>query len=863
MVFTDIAGSTALVNTLGDGYAALLAEHRRMVREIVARRRGFEVDTQGDAFFLVFARASDAIAAAREVIEASDSAGHARVRIGIHTGEPVRVPEGYVGADVHLASRIAASGSGGQILISQQTRELAASEPAIDLGLHRLKDVGEVNLFQIGDGTFPPVRSIGRSNLVPPREPLFGRERELSEVRGMIEAGARLVTLTGVGGIGKTTVATALAAELADRFPDGVWFVDLSPVTDAGSVEPNVAALLGSHGGVADHLRAGAALLVLDNFEHVLAAAPSVAAWLGACPGVVILVTSRASLRLSAEHEYPLSPLDEATAARLFAARARTVVPHFQADDEELRRLCRRLDGLPLAVELAAARVRLMTPDQLLARLGHRLSVLTGGARDLPERQRTLEATIAWSHDLLDPAEQALFVGLAVFSGGWTLEAAETVAEADLDLLESLVSKNLIRFDDGRFSMLETIREFAAARLADLPAADELRRRHAAHYAALAASAAPELTGRNQDRWLELMADDEENLRGALMWCAREGGDAEMGLALAADLVLFWYLRSRPQEGWRWLEPLLTAADAGDSATRTRALWGAGFFLTILTDPRAGDYLLQGLEMARRIDDEAMVARSLDVLGLLALFGNELQRARELLEESIAFARSAGDDWCLADALGTVGSIYPLAGEFDRAQQAGAEGLALARSRGDLQGMRMSLFGLALAARRLGHATAARATGNEGLEISRRLGDDFFASYFLSVLAAVELAQDDADRARQQADEALALARDVGAPLLLVCALEVRAAVARHDADADRAFACLIEAEAVAERGSVPGSFVSEALRLHGLLEADAGNDRAARDKLRAALDLARSVSDPWAERRAADDLARFDARAT
>jgi predicted ATPase len=862
MVFTDISGSTALVNELGGGYAAVLSSHRQLVREILARHRGFEVDTQGDAFFLVFRRASDAIAAARELVGASESTGPVRVRVGIHTGEPVRVPEGYIGVDVHLASRIAASGSGGQILISRQTRELVGSERAIDLGLHGLRDVGEVQLFQVGDGTFPPVRSIGRRNLTPPREPLVGRGRELSALRSMIEEGARLVTLTGVGGIGKTTVATALAAGLAERFPDGVWFVDLSPVTDAAAVEPNVAALIGSHGGVVDHLRASTALLVLDNFEQVLEAVPSVGAWLDACPDIVILVTSRESLRLSAEREFPLSPLDDARAARLFAARARAIVPRFQADEEVLRRLCHRLDGIPLAVELAAARVRVMTPEQLLARLDYRLSVLTGGARDLPQRQRTLEATIAWSHDLLDAEEQALFARLSVFTGGWTLESAEDVAGANLDLLESLVSKSLIRFEDGRFGMLETIREFAAARLAELPATD-LRRRHVRHYAALAARAAPELTGRDQDAWLELLADEDDNLRTALRWCQSEGGDAEQGLELASDLVLFWYLRSRPLEGWRWLEPLLATAQPADSATRTRALWGAGFFLTIITDPRAGDYLMQGLEMARRIDDEAMVARSLDVLGLLALFANDMERARELLEESVTMARSAGDDWCLADALGTIGSIYPLVGEFDLARRAGTEGLALARSRGDLQGIRMSLFGLALAARRLGDVTGARATGNEGLEISRRLGDGFFASYFLWILATVELAQDDGDRAREQADEALMLAREVGVPLLLVCALEVRAAVARHDGEADRALACLIEAEAAADGASVPGSYVSEVLRLHGVLEADAGNDEAARRRMRAALELARAVSDPWAEQRAADDLERLDAGAT
>ncbi len=856
MVFTDIAGSTALLRELGDGYARVLAEHRARLRAIVECHHGIEVDTQGDAFFLVFCRASDALAAAREAVSEPGADPAVRVRVGVHTGEPARSDEGYVGMDVHVAARIAASGSGGQILVSRQTRELIAAEPLRDLGVHRLKDVGEVQLFQVGDEEFPPVRSIGGSNLTAPREAPLGRERELAELRAMVvDEGVRLITLTGVGGIGKTTLARAVAAGLDERFPDGVWFVDLSPVIDARLVEPEVAAVVGSHGRVADHLRASTALLVLDNFERVLEAADAVAAWLDADTRLVVLATSRERLHLTFEREYPLEPLDDQSAARLFMRRAQAVAPGRTTSYDDVRHLCRRLDGIPLAVELAAARARLLTPAQLLARLDQRFSLLTGGARDLPARQQALEATIDWSHDLLDADGQRLFRRLSVFAGGWTLEAAEDVAGADIDGLESLVTKSLVRVADGRFTMLETLRDYAAEKLTADDEAADIRRRHAQHYAALPERAAPALTGPRQDAWLDLLAAEDDNLRAALAWCLKDPESHELGLRMGANLVLFWYLRSRHREGWRWLEPLLERSHPIDSPARAAALWGAGFFLTVITDQRADDFLKEALDMARRIGDHGMIARSLNVMGLLAFFGNDLPGAQARLEESIAQARTAQDDWCLADALGTIGSVYPLVGRLEQGRAAGVEGLGLARRRGDLQGVRMSLFGIALTARRAGDPDAAIRVGEEGLDVSRRLVDAFFISYFLWVLAGAEHDRGALDRARVLADEALELARALEVPLLLLCALEVRGSVHLDDGELDQARLLLEEAERLSAESSVPGSYVSEALRLLGRLDAESGDFDGARARLTAALDLAQSVLDPWAERRAAADL--------
>jgi predicted ATPase len=858
LVFTDISGSTALLRDTNDGYAALLADHRRVIREAAARHDGAEVDTQGDAFFIAFARASDALAAAREVVTGLQT-GPVRVRIGIHTGEPVLTEEGYVGLDVHLAARIAAGGHGGQILVSQQTRDLVDAADLHDLGLHRLKDVGEVRLFQVGDDEFPPVRSMGRNTVAAPSQRPVGRNRELAELRALIEGGeTRLITITGPGGIGKTTLARTLAADLTDRFGDGLWFADLSATNAGDQVEAQVAAAICSHGGVVDHLRGRNSLLVLDNFEQVMEAAPSVAGWLDGCASLVVVVTSREVLRLRAEHEYPLAPLGSDAAVALFEARARAVSPQFRADQQELERLCERLDGMPLALELAATRTRTLTPEQLLSRLDQRFSLLTSGARDVPERQRTMEATVAWSYDLLDPHERELFGRLAVFSGGWTLEAAESVCDADPDVLDSLAAKSLVRFEDGRFTMLETIRAYAASQLDEQPVAAELRRRHAGWFAHLATRAEPELTRRDQEHWLNLLEADEDNLRLALGWATNDAKGEPTGLRLGAALVFFWYLRSRPLEGRRSLEPLLEATAVEDSVDRLRALWGRAFFMAILGDPEAGPVLEEARAMARRLGDGSMEARTLDILGMLALFQNDLERARGMLEASVELARDNGDVWCLVDALGTAGSIYPLLGEFGRARAAGGEALRMARGRGDLQGMRMALLGLALVERRTDNAIAARAAAEEGLEICRRLDDRFFSSYFLWLLAYASLALGELKRAGDEADEALSLARQVGAPLLVSCALEVSAAVARDMSDAATARAYLTEAEALGREALVPGSYRSEALRSLAALDAAEGDTESARARLAEARELARQAPDPWAEQRATLDLQRL-----
>ena len=449
-LLTDIEGSTSLLHELGDGYAAALAEHRGVLRAAFTAHDGVEVDTQGDAFFAAFARASDAVSAA-VAIQHELAPGPIRVRVGLHTGEPLLTDEGYVGLDLHRGARVCAAGHGGQVLLSQPTRDLVDVD-ARDLGEHRLKDLLEPQrLYQLGAEEFPPLKTLDWTNLPVQATPLVGRERELTEAVALLRE-KRLLTLVGPPGAGKTRLALQLAAEVADEF-EHVWWVGLQEIRDPELVEPTIAQTIGARSDLAGFLRNRRALLLLDNVEQVLGFAPRLAELVGGSSNLKLLATSREPLHLTLEQQYPVPPLPEDDAMALFSERARAVRPGFAANGA-VADICRRLDGLPLAIELAAARVKVLPPDALLARLEQRLPLLTGGARDVPERQQTLRATIAWSYDLLDLHEQELMARLSVFAGGWTLEAAEAVCDCELETLASLVDKSLVRERDGRFSLL-------------------------------------------------------------------------------------------------------------------------------------------------------------------------------------------------------------------------------------------------------------------------------------------------------------------------------------------------------------------------------------------------------------------------
>jgi predicted ATPase/class 3 adenylate cyclase len=541
-LFTDVEGSTRLLVDLGaEAYAAALAEQRRIVREAFLAQGGVEVDAQGDAFFVAFPTAAAALLAAASLL-AGLAAGPIRVRMGIHTGTPRVIENGYVGIDVHRAARIAACGHGGQVLVSAATAVLLGGDGLRDLGVHRLKDLSAPErIYQLGDVAFPPLRSLHQTNLPLPATPFLGRRKELTEVlRLLSQEGIRMVTLTGPGGIGKTRLALQAAAQLGVRFPNGVWWVPLASVRDPRLVLPATGQALGIGGNdLAAHIADRSMLILFDNFEQVIDAAAEVADLLTSCPNLHLLVTSREPLHLGAEQAFAVPPLVHHDGVQLFLARARAIKPDFRTDDA-VADICRRLDELPLALELAAARVTALSPAQILERLEQRLPLLTGGTRDMPERQQTLRAAIAWSYELLEPEEQRLLARLAIFRSGCTLEAAERVADADVDTLQALVDQSLLRHDEDRFSMLETIRDYAAERLEASGEAVVLRGRHAEYFLGLAEDLEPKGPASGQTgEWLDRLEREHDNLRAALDWL--EGaGESERALRLAGAVSWSW-----------------------------------------------------------------------------------------------------------------------------------------------------------------------------------------------------------------------------------------------------------------------------------------------------------------------------------
>ena len=719
-LFTDIEGSTRLLQQLGDAYAGVLSEHHALLREVWARHRGVEVDTAGDSFFVAFSRASDAVAAAGEA-QLALAAGPARVRIGLHTGEPIEGAGGYVGLDVHRAARIAAAGHGGQVLLSQATTDLAGID-AHDLGLHRLKDLSAPErLFQLGTERFPPLKTLHETNLPVPATPFLGRDRELAEIAALLlRPETRLVTLTGPGGSGKTRLALQGAGAAADGYEHGVWWVPLAPLTDHALVETAAAQALGAKTTLAAAVGDQRLLLLLDNFEHLLDAAPVVADTISASPNLTVLVTSREPLHLDGEWEVPVDPLQEPEAVELFVQRA-AAVHSDAAPNGEVAEICRRLDCLPLAVELAAARAKALSLQTLLARLDQRLPLLAGGSRSAPERQRTLRATIAWSHDLLSEPEQELFARLAVFGGGCTLEAAEEICGANIDAVASLVDKSLLRRTGDRYWMLETIREFAAERLEALAEAAALRDKHAAWCIALGEQAQPELRARHSREWLDRLADEHANLRAALDHLL-ERGNAEGAFRLCGSIWLYWQTRGHWTEGRRYIDRVISRGENVEPEVQVDAVWGGAILAIWQGDLEDGEAKAARLwELSATREDRAWrAAHHID--GVTASVRGDRQRATALLEEGLVLARSGGDEWLLSIALNNLGSLYLSGGEYERAIVYFEEALAVGEARGDLDRRARQLVNLGFAAHGLRDLERSRELFSRGLATSQEVG---------------------------------------------------------------------------------------------------------------------------------------------
>lgn len=782
LLFTDIEGSTRLLERLGrERYAEALDLHRALLRRAFESHGGFEVDCEGDAFFVAFSRAEDAVAAASEAQRALVAAdwpeGQAfPVRMGIHTGEPLVVPPKYVGLDVHRASRVMASGHGGQVLLSQTTRALIGEDMAVrDLGEHRLRDLSlPQRLYQLRieglRSDFPALKTLENrpTNLPVQPTPLIGREHELQEMEALLlRDDVRLVTLTGVGGTGKTRLALHTAADLIEHFDNGVFFVSLAPVTDASLVIPMIAQTLGlrEQAGqaladtIGEYLRDKEMLLLVDNFEHVVEAAPAIAALLSRAPALRVLATSRMPLRLAGEHLYAVPPLGlpdagsradlealtQVEAVRLFISRARAARADFVVTAENapaVAEVCVRVDGLPLAIELAAARIGVLSPEAMLSRLDQRLKLLTGGGRDRDLRQQTLRDTIAWSFDLLAAGEKALFARLSVFADGCRIDAAETVCVAvgdpNIDVfdgLTSLVEKSLLRQRDDadgepRFWMLETIREYATEQLDGRGDSNDLRRRHAEHYLAQAVSDASALRGHGQSDALARLDQDLLNLRAALERAALM--DGRRVAQAAATLVEFWELRGQITEGRKWITRALDRSMTELSAERAALAVAAGRLAE-----RGGDLGLarshgeDALRIYRALDDSPGVMRTLGNLGTAAGNAGDLTGASSLFNQALDLAIALADPW--AQAL----------------QELNLSAVALLQSNAE----RASLFG-------------RRAAANFA-----RLGDEYNCAAATSNHAFALLMAASLDDARDSFERALRTATRLDAGVLIINAL--------------------------------------------------------------------------------------------
>ena len=818
-LFTDVEGSTRLWERYPEAMRTTMARHDELLREVMDSGGGYVFKTVGDAFCVAFSSASHALEAAlgaqRALLsEAHEETGPLRVRMALHTGSADEREGDYFGPPVNRVARLLSAGHGGQVLLSHAAQELARDDlpqgaSLRDLGERRLKDLFRPErVFQLISPelptSFPPLKTLdARMNNLPAQPtPLVGRERELGEMRDLVRAeGVRLLTLTGPGGIGKTRLGLQLAAEVLDEFEDGVFFVALAPITDPALVASAIAEPLGVveagdqplKEGLKGYLRGKELLLVLDNFEQVLGAAPLVGELLSECPRLEVLATSRSLLRVYGEQEYPVQPLElprpgrlpaidrlsQYEAVRLFIERAKAARPDFSVTDENapaVAEICVRLDGLPLAIELAAARIKLLTPGAMLERLGSRLKLLSGGARDLPERQRTLRGTIEWSHALLEDGERALFARLAVFSGGRTLEAIEAICDAKGDLpmdalegVSSLLDKSLLRQEEGpegepRFVMLETIHEFARERLQASGEAEEVRRLHAGYFVALAEEAEPELSGADQLACLGRLEAEHDNMRTALTWSLER--EPETALRLAVALARFWERRCRFVEGSSWLEAALRLSDHVEAATRAKLSSEAGTFAFFRTDfDRAIELHGEALGIYRQVGDDSGVAFALMCLGAQHMEKGDPESGTPYLEEALALSRRIGDKRNTAGSLHNLAEVERQRGNYERARMLGMENIALAREMGDKWQLAMVLGWAGLLEVWSGDGQdLVEGFLKEALALNRELGSWAYGAYCLEGFAGLAGARGQGARAARLWGAAEALRTDIGAP---------------------------------------------------------------------------------------------------
>jgi predicted ATPase/class 3 adenylate cyclase len=836
-LFTDIEGSTRLLQEVGSAYGTILAEHHRLIRAAVGSFSGSEVKTEGDSFLVAFRSAGDgvraAVAAQRALAAQSWPADVTiRVRMGLHTGEVGRLGDQYVGLDVHRAARIEAAAHGGQVLISESTRELVAGAlpdgvGLADMGEHRLKDLDRPeHLYQLViaglPADYPPIRSASaRIEILPAQLSSFvGRETEVGRIRELLD-GTRLLTMTGPGGTGKTRLSIEAARAAADAFPDGVAFVPLAPISDPQLVGATIRQTLGlkeepgrsSLDTVTDRIRGSRMLLILDNFEQVLGAVGIVAGILDRTQEPKILVTSRSPLHIAGEQEFPVPPLrlpdardagnldvlTQSEAVALFTQRAATVRPDFTLNASNVMpivEICARLDGLPLAIELAASRIRLLPPEALLSRLQRRLDLLQSSATDRTDRQRTLRGAIDWSYDLLQEADRASFRRLAIFVGGWDLADAEAIATSrdgsELDVLDRLVDHSLVSQDarsgEPRFGMLEIIREYGVEQLSQAGELDSVGRDHAERFLDLVIKLGPTFTA-SADA-LDRAARQHDNIRAALRW-AIDRGELELASEAVGGLWRFWHLRGHLREGERWAREVLAQAPAGSSHGRTRALnalGGLGYWLGDYASARSSYEAM--LEAARAIGDRASEAEAGYSLGYIRGIDHDYAAARSAYRESERVAGLIGDQTGVANAIGGIALIDLLDGRYTEARVGMEQALPVFKAVGDrwLYFNAQGILGRVLYY--LGEHEEARAAALEQLDGSIEIGDGTQTALALRFLASVAAQGGDYERAMrlEGASRALVDRLGGGAPNALIHELQpvelaAQAGIARDAVD--------------------------------------------------------------------------------
>jgi predicted ATPase/class 3 adenylate cyclase len=930
-LFTDLEGSTRLLEAHPAAYREALRRHHTLLREAVEASGGVVFETVGDAVYAAFARPAAAVAAAvagQRALLAGDwgalGAGALAARMALHPGEVDLQGGHYFGAPLYRCARLLAAAHGGQTVLSEAAAALVrgalpAGAGLRDLGAHRLKDLQQPErvaqlLHPDLPADFPPLRTLDAlpNNLPVQLTSFVGREPELAEV-GRLLAATRLLTLTGTGGTGKTRLALQAAAGELDAFPDGVWVAELAPLADPALVPQAVAAAAGlvvepGRSAVAtlcDAWRARRVLLILDNCEHVLAACAELAdALLRACPRLTVLATSRESLGIGGETSWrvpsltlpaaggvpTVAALTQYEAVRLFIERAKAALPSFTVTDRNapaVAQVCARLDGIPLALELAAARIRTLTPEQLLARLEDRFRLLTGGSRTALERHQTLQALVEWSHDLLAASERALFARLAVFAGGWTLEAAEAVGADDTlgrfdvdDVLSRLVDKSLALADDlpdasRRYRLLETVRQFGHQKLLASGEADATRARHLAHFLELAETAEPRLATREAPAWIDRLEAEHDNLRAALEWSLAAGSPPEAahrGLRLVGALAYFWFLRYQRREGRAWLERALARTGATPTRARATALWGAGAlyvdadvdlrlalryleesasFFREHGEPARAAYALamMGWHLRSLREDDAATARWNDALALARAADDprgmalplihmaysvgeprDPETRQRLLDEALPLAERSGDPLLLAMAYRVAGDLALQRGDLPAARAAFGADLANTRALKETVGIWGTLVSLGRVAARGGDLAAARRHYTEARALQRDSG----AAPRMLVgtacrLAELALLEGEPAAARAGFVEALALARQAGDPGGLAAALEGLATVAAATAGPGRAVTLAGAAAALRERSGRPMPAADRPVYERWLAPASAALDEGAR----------------------------------